>query len=88
MREALFLGLRTALVTGVLFLVVVWLGAEAMVDFYIVGRPELVELSTTALRFYFLAPPLMGLNMIIANLFQATVRPGQATLLSIGRGFR
>ncbi|MET4696288.1 MATE family efflux transporter [Endozoicomonas lisbonensis] len=86
-RETLFLGLRSVLVSGVIYLVVVWLAAEAIARFYIVGRPELIELATTALRFYFLAPPLMGLNMIIANLFQATAQPNQATLLSLGRGF-
>ena len=86
-RETLFLGLRSAIICGVFFLVVVWLAAEAIARFYIVGRPELIDLATTALRFYFLAPPLMGLNMIIANLFQATAQPNQATLLSLGRGF-
>ena len=86
-RETLFLGLRTALISGVFFLVVAWLAAEAIARFYIVGRPELIELATRALQFYFLAPPLMGLNMIVANLFQATAQPNQATLLSLGRGF-
>lgn len=86
-REILFLGLRFALVSGLFFVAVAWLAAEAIAEFYIVGRPELIELATTALRFYFLAPPLMGLNMIVANLFQATARPNQATILSLGRGF-
>ncbi|AMO58392.1 multidrug transporter MatE [Endozoicomonas montiporae] len=86
-RETLFLGLRSALVCGVCFLVIAWFAAESIARFYIVGRPELIELATTALRFYFLAPPLMGLNMIVANLFQATAQPNQATLLSLGRGF-
>lgn len=29
----------------------------------------------------------MGLNLVIANLFQAIAKPKQATLISLGRGF-
>ena len=86
-REAVFLGLRTAVGSGLIYTIIVWLSAEVIAGFYIVGSPELIELATTALRFYFLAPALMGLNMIVANLFQATARPKQASLLSLGRGF-
>ena len=86
-KEILFLGLRYALGSGLVYLVIVWLAAGWIAAFYIVDQPELVDLAATALRFYFLAPPVMGFNMVIANLFQATAHPRQATLLSLGRGF-
>ncbi|MTI13662.1 hypothetical protein E1189_11645 [Sansalvadorimonas verongulae] len=39
------------------------------------------------LRFYFLIPPLMGLNIVTATLFQSTGDAKRTTVLSLSRGF-
>jgi Na+-driven multidrug efflux pump len=55
--------------------------------FYLGAESELLELSDTALLFFFYATPLMGLNLVVANLFQAIAKPNQATIISLARGF-
>lgn len=86
-RETLFVGLKFAIATGLAAVAIVWLGAESIASLFVVDNPELVAMAAIALRFYFLAYPFMGLNLMVANLFQATERSASATVLSLARGF-
>jgi Na+-driven multidrug efflux pump len=86
-NEILSLGLKAAVGSGIVFLMIVWLFSTSITGVYLGDNRELVELAATSLEFYFFAVPLMGLNMVIANLFQATAKPMQATLISLARGF-
>ncbi|MDA0120039.1 MATE family efflux transporter [Vibrio sp. T11.5] len=87
LHDILLLGGKTAIGSGTLFLLGIWLFAPVIASFYLGSTNDLLPLATTALTFYFFGVPLMGLNMVIANLFQATARPKQATLISVSRGF-
>lgn len=86
-RETLKIGLKFAVMAGVAAVVIVLLGAEQIARLFVVDNPELVAMASVALRFYFLAYPFMGFNLMVANLFQATERSASATLLSLLRGF-
>ncbi|SNX49550.1 multidrug efflux pump VmrA [Vibrio thalassae] len=86
-RSTLKLGLVTSIGSGLLFLTVIGLLSETVAPLYLGENNELVELSATALLFFFYATPLMGLNLVVANLFQAIAKPNQATLISLARGF-
>ena len=68
-------------------MVLVYLFAPQIAALYLGDSSDLIGLSSTALTFFFFAVPLMGINLVIANLFQATAKPKQATLISLGRGF-
>jgi putative MATE family efflux protein len=86
--EAIFrLGLKSAIGSGLVFMVIVYLLAPQIAALYLGDSSDLIALSATALTFFFFAVPLMGINLVIANLFQATAKPKQATLISLGRGF-
>ncbi|MEZ8295119.1 MATE family efflux transporter [Vibrio splendidus] len=86
--EAIFrLGLKCAIGSGLVFMVIVYLLAPQIAALYLGDSSDLIALSATALTFFFFAVPLMGINLVIANLFQATAKPKQATLISLGRGF-
>lgn len=86
--EAIFrLGLKCAIGSGLVFMVIVYLLAPQIAALYLGDSSDLIALSATALTFFFFAVPLMGINLVIANLFQATAKPKQATLISFGRGF-
>ncbi|MGF1801610.1 MATE family efflux transporter [Vibrio gigantis] len=86
--EAIFrLGLKSAIGSGLVFMVIVYLFAPQIAALYLGASSDLIGLSATALTFFFFAVPLMGVNLVIANLFQATAKPKQATLISLGRGF-
>ncbi len=85
--EILKLGLKTAIGSGTVFLMGIWLLAPMIASVYLGNSNDLIPLAATALTFYFFGVPLMGLNMVIANLFQAIAKPKQATLISLSRGF-
>ena len=86
--EAIFrLGLKSAIGSGLVFMVIVYLLAPQIAALYLGDSSDLIALSATALTFFFFAVPLMGINLVSANLFQATAKPKQATLISLGRGF-
>ncbi|CAM3489552.1 MATE family efflux transporter [Parendozoicomonas haliclonae] len=86
-REVLMLGLRYALGSGVVYIALILATANMISESFIADNAEVVKLAAISLSLYFMAAPLMGLNMIIANLFQATAQPGKATIISLGRGF-
>ncbi|GAL35526.1 MATE family of MDR efflux pumps [Vibrio maritimus] len=85
--STLKLGLVTSIGSGLLFLSIIWFTAQDVAQFYLGAESELLELSATALLFFFYATPLMGLNLVVANLFQAIAKPNQATIISLARGF-
>ncbi|MDK9737044.1 MATE family efflux transporter [Vibrio sp. D404a] len=86
-EQTLTLGLKTAIGSGAVFLVLVWVFSPQIAQWYLGEATGLIALSSTALSLFFLGVPLMGLNLVIANLFQAIAKPKQATLISLGRGF-
>ena len=85
--DIFMLGLKSAVGSGLAFMLIVYLFAPEIAALYLGESSDLIELSATALTFFFFGVPLMGINLVIANLFQATAQPKQATLISLGRGF-
>ncbi|MEZ8087930.1 MATE family efflux transporter [Vibrio sp. 1S139] len=86
-NEILKLGMKAAIGSGTVFLLGIWLTAPMIAAFYLGDANDLIPIAASALMFYFLGVPLMGLNMVIANLFQAIAKPKQATFISLSRGF-
>ncbi|WP_199437820.1 MATE family efflux transporter [Vibrio owensii] len=85
--EILKLGMKAAMGSGTVFLLGIWLSAPLIASIYLGNTNDLIPIAASALTFYFFGVPLMGLNMVIANLFQAIAKPKQATLISLCRGF-
>ncbi|MHA7231492.1 MATE family efflux transporter [Vibrio campbellii] len=85
--EILKLGVKAAMGSGTVFLLGIWLSAPLIASIYLGDANDLIPIAASALTFYFFGVPLMGLNMVIANLFQAIAKPKQATLISLCRGF-
>ncbi|KGR37265.1 Na+ driven multidrug efflux pump [Vibrio campbellii] len=85
--EILKLGMKAAMGSGTVFLLGIWLSAPLIASIYLGDANDLIPIAASALTFYFFGVPLMGLNMVIANLFQAIAKPKQATLISLCRGF-
>lgn len=86
-NEILKLGMKAAIGSGTVFLLGIWLSAPLIASFYLGEAIDLVPVAASALTLYFFGVPLMGLNVVIANLFQAIAKPKQATLISLSRGF-
>ncbi|MCS0181605.1 MATE family efflux transporter [Vibrio alginolyticus] len=85
--EILKLGMKAAMGSGTVFLLGIWLSAPLIASIYLGNANNLIPIAASALTFYFFGVPLMGLNMVVANLFQAIAKPKQATLISLCRGF-
>lgn len=85
--EILKLEVKAAMGSGTVFLLGIWLSAPLIASIYLGNANDLIPIAASALTFYFFGVPLMGLNMVIANLFQAIAKPKQATLISLCRGF-
>ncbi|EJG0027124.1 MATE family efflux transporter [Vibrio alginolyticus] len=85
--DILKLGMKAAMGSGTVFLLGIWLSAPLIASVYLGNANDLIPIAASALTFYFFGVPLMGLNMVIANLFQAIAKPKQATLISLCRGF-
>ena len=85
-RETLVLGLKFAVGIGLATTAVTLVWATEISALFIADNQPLVALTSVALQIYFFAPPLFGLNMVIATLFQAVELHRQATLLSLARG--
>ncbi|MDN3610475.1 MATE family efflux transporter [Vibrio ostreicida] len=85
--QTLSLGLKAAIGSGLVFLLLIWSMAPHIATWYFSGDEALIILAAKALSLFFLGVPLMGFNMVIANLFQAIAKPKQATLISVSRGF-
>lgn len=60
------------------------LGATQLVKLFN-DNPELIELGTHAMKTYFMFLPLIGMQIIGANYFQAIGKPRRATVLSLSR---
>lgn len=85
--QTLNLGLKVAIGSGLAFLLSAWLFSPQIAGWYFGDDQGMVMLAAKALTLFFLGVPLMGINMVVANLFQATAMPNQATLISLSRGF-
>ncbi|MGF1703970.1 MATE family efflux transporter [Photobacterium makurazakiensis] len=86
-RETLFIGLKFAVITGVIAVIASQLFSTQIASVFTVDNPELVMLSASALAFYFLAFPFMALNLVTATMFQSIGSPANANIISIFRGF-
>ncbi len=86
-KEILILGLKYGIATGLVVLVVTLFGSKQLASMFTKNDQELINLVSTAMRIYFISPPFMAFNAIVATLFQSTEEPKKATIIALGRGF-
>lgn len=86
-KKILFLGLKYGIVTGVTIMIITIIGAKPLASLFTKNNQALIDLASRAMIIYFIAPPIMALNTIVATLFQSIEEPRKATLIALGRGF-
>ena len=86
-RQTLSIGLKYAVATGIGAFIIVLFFSQEIAGLFTVDNPGLIDLASSAMKWYFLAYPLMGLNIIVATLFQSIGQSNKATVLSVIRGF-
>ncbi|WP_261429013.1 MATE family efflux transporter [Berryella wangjianweii] len=84
-RATLRFGLGTAAVLGTLMWLLVHLQAEVIVTLFGIADPRLAEFTAFALRVYLMMLPVVGIQVVGANYFQATGQPLRAVALSTSR---
>jgi putative MATE family efflux protein len=80
------LGMITAIVFGVLFFLAGMLMPEVIVAAFTGEKGQIVDLTKEGIRYYFLAFPLMGINLIMGSYFQAIEKTKYSTAISLCRG--
>ncbi len=85
--ETVKLGQIVAISIGVVTMVVMFVASSLVASMFTKDDKLLIELSSYALKVYFIATPIMGFNAVIASLFQSVGQPWNATIISILRGF-
>ncbi|CAM3866879.1 MATE family efflux transporter [Parendozoicomonas haliclonae] len=81
-KETVFLGIRYAGLVGVIATVAVLLAATQIVSVFTQDH-TVIELAAPAMKIYFLGFVLMGINIVIATLFQSIGRPKTASIISL-----
>lgn len=85
-QQSLHLAVKYGVLTGLILATLALLFSTQMVQWFIVDDSQLINLSSDAVRWYFLAAPIMAINIIISTYFQALAKPRQSSVLSLLRG--
>lgn len=80
------LGIRTAFVICAVFATIGLLVPNLFTYIFINPNAEILEMSPTAIRIYFLALFVMGINMFMVGYFQSTSKPILSLILCLARG--
>jgi Na+-driven multidrug efflux pump len=76
----------TALIFGVVFLGIGVILGKSIASMFVADNPNVVAMSTRALKIYFMIFIFMGINLVIATYFQSIENGGRAFVIMIGRG--
>ena len=84
-KETVFLGVRYAGLVGLVATAAALLAGEEIVSVF-TSDDEVIALAASAMKIYFLGFALMGINIVIATLFQSIGKPRIASIISLSRG--
>lgn len=80
------IALTTAIIFGALYTLMGYLFPEQLINIFVTPTEEIVSIAVVAIRIYFIAFIVMGVNMVIGGYFQAIEMPKFAILLATLRG--
>lgn len=80
-------GVITAVLFGVGFTLTGLFFPEQITSMFVNPTPEIMEMSTKAVRIYFLSFLPLGLNMLCSTYLQCVMKPGNAMAVCLLRGF-
>ena len=80
------LGIRTAFIICTIFATIGLVAPNLFTYIFINPSVEILEMSPTAIRIYFLAFFMMGINTFVVGLFQSTSKPVLSLILCLSRG--
>lgn len=80
-------GMITAIICGICFTLIGLAFPAQITSLFVNPTPEIMEMSITAVRIYFLSFLPLGLNMLCSTYLQCVMRPANAMLICLLRGF-
>ncbi|MCH4890076.1 MATE family efflux transporter [Acidaminobacter sp. JC074] len=86
-KETLYLGLKYSLSIGLTVSLITIAFSRPLASLFTRENQALIDLASSAMKVYFLAPPIMAFNVIVATLFQSIEKPKYATIIALSRGF-
>ncbi|MGN1480858.1 MATE family efflux transporter [Porcipelethomonas sp.] len=81
------LGVTVSFITGLLFTIMGMIFPEQISGIFINLSEDIVPAAVTAVRVYFIAFCIMGINIFMQNYFQSTLRSVKALMICLFRGF-
>lgn len=85
-KQGLKLAVNASLIFGMLFFAAGLLFGKHFVLLFVRDNKELIDITTSGIRLYYISYIFMGINIVIAMFFQAIESSGVSTLLSVSRG--
>lgn len=85
-KKGLKLAMNTSLISGILFFATGLIFGENFVLLFVRENKELIDITTSGIRLYYISYLFMGINIVIAMFFQAIESSSVSTLLSVSRG--
>ncbi len=84
-KETIKLAIGAATLVVLIGFAAVYLVPEVLVGLFSKNDPELIALSSRAMRIFLIMLPIIGFQIVSANYFQAVGKPKQAMVLSLSR---
>lgn len=80
------LGMRTALVICSVPTIVCMIAPNLLTNIFLEPNKEILAMSESAIRIYFISFFVMGINMFVVGFFQATAKPYLSLIVCLARG--
>lgn len=80
------LGLITAAIVGVLFMLLGLTIPQYIIALFTSETGDIVNLTAEGIKYYFIAFPVMGINIVMGGYFQSIEKTKYSTIVSLSRG--
>lgn len=86
-KSSMKIGEKTAVILGILLLVIGWVAAPFLVGLFGIESTEIQELAIDGIRLFFIGYIFLGYNFVYMSYFQSIGRAGSSALIIILRSF-
>ncbi|MDO5712903.1 MAG: MATE family efflux transporter [Tissierellia bacterium] len=80
------MGIFTSLLLGILFYLIGFLFPEQLIGIFIRNNPDIIPITTTGIRIYFLSFLCMGVNIVLTSYIQSKEEAKASLIISLLRG--
>lgn len=86
-QETIKVAEMTAVLLGLFFFIIGWLGADYLVKVFGVSSDDITRLATSGIKLFFIGYLFMGINFVYMTYYQAIGQARPSIIITICRGF-